>query len=412
MAILHPTRIVKALVPLYAERFSCIGSNCEDTCCAGWRVTIDKKTFINYKQSKNPHLTERFENNLRRIRSQASDSNYARMDLDPETGNCPMIEEHLCSIQKELGEDKLSNTCATFPRYSKEVGGVYQQALTLSCPEAARLALLASDGMEFTQTNLTIRPETIEKQKPILGLSLDQMNEVRFFCIQLLKSQDLMLWQKLALLGLFCESLTEALKRGGQKQTAEITESMRALIEKGQFATLFESMQPEYEIQAVTFALLWQLKVTGITSKMQRSVQDAIGKGLDADKDSGQVDEAKLIDRYKQGVKNLPAALIDAPFFMENYVINEMFRENFPFGNPSPYEHYLKLITRFGLVRFMLASQCANEKELPPLNALTQTVQIFCRRFQHDTNFAINVNDCFNNSGWSDLQKVYRFLKT
>ena len=89
--------------------------------------------------------------------------------------------------------------------------------------------------MEFTQTNLTIRPETIERQKPVFGLSLDQMNAVRFFCIQLLKSQDLMLWQKLALLGLFCESLTEALKRGGQKQTAEITESMRTLVENGQF---------------------------------------------------------------------------------------------------------------------------------------------------------------------------------
>jgi lysine-N-methylase len=412
MAILHPTRIVKALVPLYVERFSCIGSNCEDTCCAGWRVTIDKKTFTNYKQSKNPHLIDRFENKVKRIRSQASDSNYARMDLDSATGDCPMIEEHLCSIQKELGEDKLSNTCFTYPRYSKEVGGVYQQALTLSCPEAARLALLANDAMEFTQTNLTIRPETIERQKPVFGLSLDQMNEVRFFCIQLLKSQDLMLWQKLALLGLFCESLTEALKRGGQKQTAEITESMRTLVENGQFASLFESMQPEYEIQAVTFALLWQLKVTGINSKMQRSVQDAIGRGLDADKDSGQVKESKLIDRYKQGVKNLPAALIDAPSFMENYVLNEMFRENFPFGNTSPYEHYLKLITRFGIVRFMLASQCVNEKELPSLNVLTQTVQVFSKRFQHDNHFAINVNNCFNNSGWSDLQKVYRFLKT
>lgn len=77
-----------------------------------------------------------------------------------------------------------------------------------------------------------------------------------------------------------------------------------------------------------------------------------------------------------------------------------------------PYEHYLKLITRFGIVRFMLASQCVNEKELPSLNVLTQTVQVFSKRFQHDDHFAINVNNCFNNSGWSDLQKVYRFLKT
>jgi hypothetical protein len=54
----------------------------------------------------------------------------------------------------------------------------------------------------------------------------------------------------------------------------------------------------------------------------------------------------------------------------------------------------------------------SDDENLPSLNVLTQTVQTFCRRFQHDSQFAINVNNCFSNSGWSDLQKIYRFLKT
>jgi lysine-N-methylase len=89
-----------------------------------------------------------------------------------------------------------------------------------------------------------------------------------------------------------------------------------------------------------------------------------------------------------------------------------MFRENFPFEQSLPYEHYLRIIIRFGLVRFMMATQCATENELPSLKTLTQTVQSFCRRYQHDSKFAQSINTCFNNSGWSDLQKVYRFLKT
>jgi lysine-N-methylase len=412
MATLHPTRRIQALVPLYSQRFACIGSECEDTCCAGWRVTIDKTTYAAYKKSKNPQLSERLDNKVKRVRSQASDANYARMELDPGTGICPMVEDHLCSIQKELGEDKLSNTCFSYPRVSTEIGGIYQQALTLSCPEAARLALLADDAMEFTQSELSIRSETIEKQKPFRGLSLDQMNEVRFFCIQLLKMPDLLLWQKLALLGLFCETLTENLKNGGKNKVSNIIESLRGVIEGNQFADLFESMQPHYEIQAITFALLWKVKHTAPISEHQQKVHHSVAKGLGADIHSGQVEEAQLINQYKLGVKQLPEALKDAPYFLQNYVLNEMFRENFPFGQDSPYEHYLRLITRFGLVRFMLASQCANEKELPTLNDLTQTVQSFCRRFQHDGQFAVNVNNCFNNSGWSDLQKIYRFLKT
>jgi len=412
MATLHATRRLQALVPLYTQRFACIGSDCEDTCCAGWRVTIDKKTYTAYKQTSNAKLIERFDSKVKRVRSQPSDSRYARMALDPTTGDCPMMEDHLCSIQKELGEDKLSNTCFTYPRVTKDLGGIQQQALTLSCPEAARLALLAEDAMSFTQSEITVRPETIEKQKPVRGLSLDQMNEVRFFCIQLLKESDLLLWQKLALLGLFCETLTDALKSGGQGRVSQIIESMRGVINSNQFAGLFESMQPHHEVQAITFALLWKSKNVFTHSQVQSEVQASIIKGLGAELESGAVDEAELINRYKRGVARIPEALKDAPFFLENFVINEMFRENFPFEQSLPYENYLRLIIRFGLVRFMLAIQCANENELPSLKVLTQTVQSFCRRYQHDSQFAINVNNCFDNAGWADLQKIFKFLKT
>ena len=101
MATLHPIRRIQALVPLYAQRFSCIGPECEDTCCAGWNVSIDKKTFNAYRQSKNPHLADRLENQVKRTRSQASDRNYARVELSPTTAACPMIEDHLFSIKKE-----------------------------------------------------------------------------------------------------------------------------------------------------------------------------------------------------------------------------------------------------------------------------------------------------------------------
>lgn len=412
MATLHPTRRIQALIPLYSQRFSCIGSECEDTCCAGWRVTIDKKTYSAYKKSKNLQLIDRFDTRVKRERSQPSDANYGRMDLDPQTGVCPMIEDQLCSIQKELGEDKLSNTCFTYPRVTSEFGGIHQQALTLSCPEAARLALLANDAMEFTQDEISIRLDTVEKQKQMRGLLPHQMNEVRFFCIQLVKEPDLLLWQKLALLGLFCETLTQALKNSEQNRVSQIIDSMRGVISNNQFADLFESMQPHYDLQAVTFALLWKVKNKGLLSSLQQRVQTAITEGLGVELESGQIQESQIISRYKIGVANLPEALKDAPYFLENYVLNEMFRDSFPFGQDSPYEHYLRLITRFGIVRFMLATQCGKVDDLPTLKALTETVQSFCRRYQHDGQFAVNVNGCFNSAGWSNLEKIYRFLKT
>jgi hypothetical protein len=59
----------------------------------------------------------------------------------------------------------------------------------------------------------------------------------------------------------------------------------------------------------------------------------------------------------------------------------------------------------------MLAAQCKADAPMPPLKDLVQTVQTFCRRYQHDNQFAISVNDCLKNSGWNQLDKIYRFLK-
>src|ERR1700739_3682469 len=43
-----PERRREYFTPEYAGRFSCIGSACEDTCCTGWGVPIDRQTFEKY----------------------------------------------------------------------------------------------------------------------------------------------------------------------------------------------------------------------------------------------------------------------------------------------------------------------------------------------------------------------------
>ena len=35
------------LIPQYFKNFTCIGSDCEDSCCIGWRVDIDHNTYKN-----------------------------------------------------------------------------------------------------------------------------------------------------------------------------------------------------------------------------------------------------------------------------------------------------------------------------------------------------------------------------
>ena len=38
--------------PHYYKKFRCIASACEDTCCAGWAITIDPKSLKKYRQAE------------------------------------------------------------------------------------------------------------------------------------------------------------------------------------------------------------------------------------------------------------------------------------------------------------------------------------------------------------------------
>ena len=64
-------------------------------------------------------------------------------------GRCAFLADGLCSIQQRLGGDYLGQTCATFPRILNIIGNRTERSLDLSCPEAARLALLDPKPMDF-----------------------------------------------------------------------------------------------------------------------------------------------------------------------------------------------------------------------------------------------------------------------
>lgn len=412
MSTLHFTKSFPALLPRYVSRFSCIGPECEDNCCTGWRVAIDKKTFTAYRQASHPALKVLFAKNVKRQRSMASDANYASIELKPGSQACPMLEQRLCSVQTNLNESYLSNTCFSYPRSSRNFGGQYEQALTLSCPEAARRALLDPDAFDFIEGSITVRAESLGMVEARWGLPLELMNEVRIFCMQLMRTSGLALWQKLAVLGSFCECLSDALAKGEHASVPALLESFVMMVEKGLVVEALGDLQPNHQAQARVFAIYWQSQAPVTPSALQNKVIAAIAAGLGVDPATGTVTPEHLVSCYSRGVARLPEALDAAPHLLEHYILNEMFADLFPFASQSPFDHYLQLVSRFGLLRLMLAARCNSDGALPDAAALVETVQVFCRRFQHDGNFEKQVNQSLKAIGWDKLEKVYTFLRS
>src|SRR5579862_1817025 len=131
---------LKLLHPGYFDAFHCIGSDCEDTCCIGWIVHVDKPTYDKYQQCSDPELGPSLRTLITINEKGSNDDDFAKIVFT--AAGCAFLSGGLCSIQERLGESYLSNMCATYPRVMNRAGDVLQRSLDLSCPEAARVALL------------------------------------------------------------------------------------------------------------------------------------------------------------------------------------------------------------------------------------------------------------------------------
>lgn len=409
MPILHRTQSVSALMPRFVERFRCIGPRCEDTCCSGWTVHVDKKTYKAYRKEAGPAL-DRMMASMERLDGMG-DSAYAEIKTIGEQKQCPALQDGMCSVQSSLGESYLSNVCHSYPRTTQRRNGQVEQMITLSCPEAARLALLAEDAFEFIDAPVHLRESALTEVGERFGVAPAIMTETRIFCLNLMRTRELALWQRLALLGAFCDSLTVLCAKEEQATIPGLIDDFIQAIDNGDLAATLEVIQPDHESQAMLFATLWATKGFETTSPLEQEVMRQISAGFGAGAD-GQVSAIELVGAYRRGLGRMDEALQDVPWLLENYIVNEMFTELAPFNGYSPYDSYLQLIARFGLLRLLLAVQCNTQGAVPALSVLTTTVHVHCRRFQHAPSYAERVKRSLYESGWAEMSKLYRLIRT
>jgi len=410
MPILHRTQTFPALMPRFVERFRCIGSNCEDTCCSGWTIYIDKKTYKAYRNEAVPALDQLMAN-MERLDHPETTGSYAMIKTIGEQQRCSALQDGMCAVQSHLGESYLSNTCHLYPRANRRMLGQVEQSISLSCPEAARLALLAEDAMDFVEAPVQLRGSLLPRVDAHFGIVPERMADIRMFCINLMRTRELALWQRLAMLGTFCESLDALCSGNEQARIPDMIENFIRVIENGELTTALEQIQPDHAAQAMVFATLWAEKGFDTASAFQRDMMQQIASRFGADL-NGQVSPEALVGAYRRGLARMDEALAHTPWLLENYLVNEMFSQFVPFKGSSPYDSYVQLISRFGLLRLLLAVQCNTDGALPSSTTLASTVQLQCRRFQHDPSHAKRVKEALYQSGWAELARLYRLLRT
>lgn len=189
---------MKFIRPFYFGEFKCTGGECKDTCCHGWNIFIDDKSYQKYLNAEG-----RFGEKLRE--SIICGKNI-QFKLN-EKGDCPVLnKEGLCDVYINLGEESMCDVCKTYPRMQRKYYDVVENDLSLSCPEVARLLVMLKEPFDFAfGENEDIPEETVEISKLHLFNSLIAGRSIS---VEIMQNDSFPLWIRLYL----CFSMAEKIQ--------------------------------------------------------------------------------------------------------------------------------------------------------------------------------------------------------
>jgi lysine-N-methylase len=394
--------------PRYAERFRCIASACEDTCCTGWGVPIDRGTYEKYRSHAG---LKPFVGTLIVLNANGpTTQDYARMPLT-ESGRCGFLDaERLCGIQKQMGSGMLSHTCATYPRAISTNGGDAEVALNLSCPEAARLALLDENllgGAVWSGVGGWYEP--LLRGIGAGGRADEMRLLVREYALRVVRDRSYPLWQRMLLLGAFTrrlQGLSEG--RGGRsvlawceenpglvrhvlaEETRVADEGRRRLLMAG-----FEARTAE-QLQVVMEILRLRVARTPVAQRFLACIAE-FEQGLGT---AAAGSEGEILARYASNEERFYEPLmVEHPQLLENFLVNHIFKNQYPFGKQPEhpavgYVHasdaereHLSMCAHLALAQTMLIGMAGHFGADFGCEQVVRLVQSLARAVEHSKEF-------------------------
>lgn len=393
------TKKINKRYPMYFEDFKCIGGKCEDSCCIGWNIDIDKVTFKRYFKVQNPEMKRMFQKNVQNNeRCSSEDINYGIVKLKKDN-RCPFLdEENYCVIHSNLGEDYLSNVCTCFPRVTNKIDETYEISLDVACPEAARLILLKEEGIKFVNKEEQIGKHIISAQintnlKEVQNKPLKYFKEIRDFCIKIIQDRSFTISERLYSLGYFVEELEEEVENNNDIikfiESYDVNLFAKAYSDDN-FNLLLGNSNMNYIIQIDLFRKM--LKILRVDKDVESfRFKECTSKMLNG---YGFCEEENIQDKsefYIKAFENYNEKYFNKySYILENYLVNFIYNNMFPFNEVmSFFDSYMMLIIRFSFIRFYLVGLYLYNKEERDKN-IVELIQVFSKTIEHHKSYLID----------------------
>lgn len=382
---MHQTELV--------SQFTCLGAECEDTCCKGWGMQLDQGTKEKYEKEA-PELLD----------AVTSGESEWIMKRDPSTDYCVKYSDGLCGIHGEKGTDFLGDACHFYPRITRKIGNTTTMTAALSCPEIARIALYSDNAFTLSQSATERLPYSLKAYgEPELNdenmLSLAQ----NFITVAL--DETASPERNLSRIFTFARALL-----------AQPTAKWPNVIET--FTPLVDLLTPPAEVHfADSYRLLNMLVALEAAAPQSRrsrlnetisAMEQALGIFVNRktmqieDKDSGNFSRHKQLDaRWEHYGADAFAPVL------RRYIAAQLSMASFPFSGfgEDISERCTILGVRFATIKLALASHVAEDGALPDEETTIRIIQSISRFLDHLADPQLSLQG-YKEAGWHKPARI------
>ncbi len=386
---------VEILQPAFYEKFACIGPSCTDNCCHTWEINIDKEHYLLYKAQQDPSFRSLCSRVVHRRKKDGTPEQFASLALD-EDGRCGFQDpDGGCRIIRALGPQALSHTCTLYPRRKAQfLPGIWELSLSLSCTEAARLALFSQEKTEFVSRTRSVDPHDPLDAMPPLGIGPGGKpvappvygSPLRQVCLELIRCRDYQLPERILAVGLLLRRVDRLLKDGRDGEIPAMCAGFLTSVQKGEFQGFFQRLEYHPEAHQAAMRLPVAHLLGGARKPVLRHLWQALEPWCAADPATGEYQAGReaLDFLIKTGKEKGDPILESLATAAENYFVSYLFSSMFPFlyrAEGLSFEHNgILLAEQYALLRLLLA--LAPQAPCPE-DQLIQAVVSLARLSQH-----------------------------
>lgn len=354
-------------VPDYYDDFKCIADKCEDTCCAGWQIVVDKTSLKRYWNE-----TGSYKEKLHK----SVDWMQGTFRQDEEKRCAFLKDDNLCEMYQKLGEASLCKTCESYPRHTEEFENVRETSLSLSCPVVARMLLSRQEPVTFQSVERD-GEEEFAGFDPFLYSNLLDAREILF---SILQGRKLSIENRMVLCMGLAYDMENRVLAGNLFSCAEMFERYKKqeyYSAAGRKAEkLFVNMKNRYRWNQTLFADLWKLELLRGDWEMQLAESQYY---LFA---KGEKSYSRLLKKFKHWMQE--EAELDWSVIAEQLMVYYVF--TYFCGAVYDERIFMNLQMAVGCTEIiwnLLAARWIKNKETLDLEDVVEIVYRFSRELEH-----------------------------